>query len=216
MRQFYTFEVQHTNLIQPVYMCPKCFKLYRAKGPYIKVNDIVEFELENDEQVARVFYNAPVIARTELLWESPCCESADLMIPLDGNVAQAVQRLNESGYQTMFSCEGHWQPQYDDPDKWYGTLWYIMLKLTKKQRERIEHAIKQYEYLGCRIKLERSPDGTAWCLRADHPTAVDDFLSSEDGISEEEFYRIKKVSLDALYGFIDGLLMSNLIRDYLN
>lgn len=211
----YKFEVQHVNTIRSVYMCPKCFKLYRVAGPCIKASPTIEIELENDDQVAKVFYSAPIV-RTELLLESPCCENTDNMIALDEAISRVVHGLNASNFKTLFSCEGHWKPQDDDPDNYYGTLWYIMLKLTKKQRERIEHAISSYEHKGCRIKLERSPDGTAWCLRADHPKAVDDFLCQEDGITEEEYNEIKKISLEALYKFIDGLLMYVVIADHLN
>lgn len=75
-------------------MCPECLymqKIYKQRCTYMELHHSIK-DLVYSETIAG---------------ECPRCKESVIFQEIDFNIARAINILNEKGYFTVFSCEGH-------------------------------------------------------------------------------------------------------------
>ena len=75
-------------------MCPECLymqKIYKQRCTYMELHHSIK-DLNYNETISG---------------ECPRCKESVIFQEIDFNIARAVDILNEKGYFTVFSCEGH-------------------------------------------------------------------------------------------------------------
>lgn len=84
------------------FMCSECFQLKFAKS-----NTSVDINIFDDTAPNFISFE-PTVNIRYFAKKCPFCNTADAeFIKLDPHIANVVTSLNQKGYFTMFSCEGH-------------------------------------------------------------------------------------------------------------
>lgn len=84
-------------------MCPECLymqKIYKQRCTYMELHHSIK-DLNYSETISG---------------ECPRCKESVIFQEIDFNIARAIDILNEKGYFTVFSCEGHAGNDLDGED----------------------------------------------------------------------------------------------------